>query len=192
MWRHIRGMDATTATQREGACARIELRTNMFVLATISALSASGPVKIRNLSPSGALVEGAVLPPAGEQVELRRGARVAYGRVAWCQNGKAGLRFDGRLQISDWMPNGDQGQQRVDSVVEELKDNGVTASSLVDSSISQFARLAPSDLRRLARELDVLADEFAEDIYVVGRFGTKLQTLDIVSQVLRRLSGRGA
>lgn len=188
-----REMDALPATNHGEACARIELRTNMFVLAAISALSASGPVKIRNLSSRGALIEGATLPSTGERVELRRGTRQASGRVAWCQNGKAGLRFDGRVDVYDWMPRGQDGQQLVDRVAEETKAYGATTtSSLADASASHLLAPAPFDLRKLARALDSLADDLAEDASITARLGSKLQTLDVVSQVLRRLSGTAA
>ena len=53
---------------------RREPRTNMFVMATIYADTGSAPVKVRNLSSTGALIEGEVLPPLGATVRLRRAA----------------------------------------------------------------------------------------------------------------------
>lgn len=45
----------------------------MFVLATLSSAGASGQVKIRNTSATGALIEGPALPAVGEQLHLSRG-----------------------------------------------------------------------------------------------------------------------
>ena len=44
----------------------------MFVIATMSAITASGPIKIRNLSRHGAHIEGAELPGLGDDLKLRR------------------------------------------------------------------------------------------------------------------------
>jgi hypothetical protein len=164
----------------------------MFILAAITAPSASGPVKIRNLSPSGALIEGATLPSTGERMELRRGANFVRGNVVWCQDGKAGLRFDGQVEVAEWMSRADAGQQRVDRIVEQAKAGAATPSYPTETSVSRFADLAPADLRNLALALDSLADDLADDAAVVARLGAKLQSLDIVSQVLRRLSDPAA
>lgn len=58
-------MESAAPTTNEDISARIELRTNMFALATVAGKDVAGPVKIRNLSPSGALIEGALLPLRG-------------------------------------------------------------------------------------------------------------------------------
>lgn len=172
--------------------ARVELRANMFVLATISSGSASGPVKIRNMSPSGALIEGAALPSVGARVELRRGGSSMGGAVVWSLDGKAGLRFDGRVDVAEWMPGGHVGQQRVDSVIEQLKSGAARMPAPEDKSLLRSNKPAAADLRQLARALDSLADDLADDFSVVNRLGAKLQALDIASQVLRKLAASDA
>ncbi len=169
--------------------SRVEQRTNMFVLATLSSASASGQIKIRNMSPSGALIEGPVLPAVGEQLHLTRGASSVRGRIAWCFAGKAGVRFDGRVEVGDWTPGGNTAQQCVDRVVQQVKAGAVPLGA-DERSISQG--LGSSDLERLARAVDALSDALADDPATVARFGTKLQTLDMASQVLRKLSRRAS
>ena len=44
----------------------------MLVLASMAAESVSGPIKIRNMSPEGALIESSALPQVGEHLSLRR------------------------------------------------------------------------------------------------------------------------
>jgi hypothetical protein len=44
------------------------------------------------------------------------------------------------------------------------------------------------DFRRLARAIDALADELADDPAVVARYGTKLQALDMAGQALRKVA----
>ncbi len=164
---------------------RREQRTNMFVLAVVSSPSVSGQVKIRNMSPSGALIEGPALPAVGERLHLSRGASSIEGRVAWCASGKAGVRFDGSVAVSDWTPGANTAQQRVDRVVEQAKA-GAAPSGEHEHSIPP--RLGASDLSRLARAVDALSDALADDPATVARFGAKLQTLDVVSQALRKLA----
>ena len=159
----------------------------MFVLATITADQVSGPVKIRNLSPSGALIEGAALPAAGESLVLRRGHNAIGGKVVWCQGGRAGLRFEGQATVGDWLPAGQSGQQSVDETFQSLKANAVAAPA--ERSAPPARPFSAADLRQLARAIDALADDLAEDDAVVARHGARLQTLDIASQTLRKLAG---
>jgi hypothetical protein len=166
---------------------RIEQRTNLFVLATLSSASASGQVRIRNMSPIGALIEGPVLPAVGEQLHLSRGASSIEGRIAWCRAGKAGVRFCARVEVGAWTPGGNTAQHRVDGVVQQVKTGAVPLGA-DERSISQA--LGSSDLERLAKAVDSLSDALADDPATVARFGSKLQTLDVASQVLRKLSRR--
>jgi hypothetical protein len=167
---------------------RVEQRTNLFVLATLSSASASGHVKIRNMSPSGALIEGPVLPAVGEQLRLSRGASSIKGRIAWCLAGKAGVQFDGRVAVGDWTPGGNSAQERVDCAVQQVKAGAVLLGA-DERCILQG--LGSSDLERLAGALESLSDALADDPAAVARIGTKLQTLDVASQVLRKLARRG-
>lgn len=109
-----------------GDCgARVERRTNMFVMASLIARSASGPVRVRNLSSTGALIEGAVIPAPGERVFLRRAGATVVGEVIWSRDGRAGLRSDSRVTVADWLPRANcSAQQRVDEVVQGWKTSG--------------------------------------------------------------------
>lgn len=178
----MRVMEAMDEVQSE---SRREQRTNMFVLATLASGQAFGSVKIRNMSSGGAMVEGAALPPAGALVELTRGTSSVRGRIAWSISGRAGVRFAGHVDVSEWTPGGNKGQERVDRVVQQVRA-GVVPLGADERSVSQG--LGALNLAKLARAIDSLADSLADDPMTVARFGTKLQTLDLASQVLRKLS----
>lgn len=159
----------------------------MFVLASMAAETVSGPVKIRNMSPDGALIEGAALPRLGEQLSLRRGELAATGRVIWCEGGRAGLRFDHYVDVAAWLPVGSP-QQQVDQAFHAIK-NGLT--NVVPLPVAPVApvRTSPigkSDLLDAATALETLADALAQDAGVVASHSTRLQTLDIAAQLLRR------
>lgn len=165
--------------------SRIEQRTNMFVLATLSSASATGQVKIRNMSSHGALVEGPVLPALGEPLHLSRGKLSVKGQIVWCRAGKAGVRFNAPVEVGGWTPGGNAAQQRADHVVQQVKAGAVPLAS---DELTALQGLRPSDLQRLANAVDSLSDALADDPAIVARFGAKLQTLDVASQILRKLS----
>lgn len=55
------------------------------------------PVKLRNLSSKGALVEGINLPDVDSAVTFRKKELKLAGRVAWVAAGRAGIAFDAML-----------------------------------------------------------------------------------------------
>jgi hypothetical protein len=181
--------------QTEPETQRAHARTSMFVLASMTSATASGPVKIRNMSSSGALIEGGSLPVVGDHLSIRRGDLAAAGRIVWRLEGRAGVRFDCEVDVSNWLPTGFSGrQQQVDQTFSELKAGLATDKPAASQSPAPASRIAPSRIERLdlletADALDVLADLLAEDVEVVVRLSARLQALDIASQLLRRCAG---
>lgn len=158
-------------------------RTSMFVLASMAATSVSGPIKIRNMSAGGALIEGAALPPVGEHLSLARGTLSVAGMIVWREGGRAGLRFDHHVEVGAWLPAGAR-QQQVDQTFHELKSGlPLTAPPATPDGT---APITVADLLEAAKALDLLADALAEDARVIVSHSTKLQALDIAAQLLRR------
>jgi len=156
----------------------------MFVLATMTAETVSGPVKIRNMSPDGALVEGAALPRLGEHLSLRRGELVATGRVIWRDGGRAGLRFDHSVDFAAWLPAGGR-QQQVDQAFHAIK-TGLSNIVPLPVGAVETSSIGKSDLLDAAMAIDALADALAGDARVIASHSTRLQALDVASQMLRR------
>jgi hypothetical protein len=157
----------------------------MFVLASMDAPAVSGSVKIRNMSLHGALIEGDALPGVGELLRLRRGDLTVSGRIVWRNAGKAGLRFQQDVEVSRWLPSAGGGQQQVDRAFHDLKSG---TAEPVPAPTAQFAvpPTAGEEALKVADALDALADALSEDAAVVRNHGSKLQSLDIASQLLRR------
>lgn len=168
------------------ACARKAPRTNLFVLAAISGGTYTGPVKIRNLSLTGALIEGPELPATGTNVTLRRGELATSGVIVWRAEGKAGLKTDSQVDVSAWMPGGRGHQNSIDHVVEKIRTEA--ALDIIAPVPRQSAMVSSNELLSLADTISKLADDLSDDHGVVARFGAKLQTLDIVTQVMRKLA----
>lgn len=161
----------------------------MFVLATMNAPAVSGSIKIRNMSRSGALIEGDALPGVGEHLRLRRGELTVSGRIVWRQSGRAGLRFEQDVEVSRWLPTGGAGQQQVDRTFHDLK-SGTAEPAPVPVARSKAPPTAEEDALKAAEALDALANALSDDAAVVANHASKLQSLDIASQLLRRLAAK--
>ena len=166
---------------------RQEPRVNLFVMATLCENSRSAPVKIRNISVSGALIEGEV-PIPSTRICLRRGSLAALGEVIWRSGGRSGLKFDETVAVTDWLPRGrgPASQQHVDEMVQQIKA-GTAAVGATNESAPH--RLSASEFRRVQKLLETLADDLSDDSEMLAKYGSQLQCLDLASQILGKLSG---
>lgn len=173
---------------------RLEHRSNLFVIATLSAQSDSTPVRIRNMSQTGALVEGGALPCAGSSVRLSRGSLTVSADVVWLAKGRAGLKFTGSICISDWLPSAQRNprQQYVDEIVYQSKlGSGTVATS---AALRPLSGQPPSservilELVNIKVSLERVADELASDPETPARHAFSLQVLDFAVQSLAKLA----
>jgi hypothetical protein len=81
-------MDESSNTQN-----RRTRRSYVLLSASIELSGASLPVKLRNLSSEGALIEGDKLPVEGAEVVFRKAELSVAGRIAWVEGHRAGLAF---------------------------------------------------------------------------------------------------
>jgi hypothetical protein len=80
-------------------------RSNVLLAASIEASGASLPVKLRNLSTEGALIEGDDLPVEGSEVLFKRNELSVSSRVAWVHDKQAGVAFKRPIPQEDVLRN---------------------------------------------------------------------------------------
>lgn len=164
----------------------------MFVAATLRAGERAFPVRIRNVSEHGALVEGGILPPAGTAVELLRADLRASGRVAWVAGGRGGLALDGHLVASSWMTGkGGDHQQRVDERVALARQYPATRPTA--SPTPGFDAATGDDctaIEEVVAQLGALGDRLSADNDVIARHATELQAIDEAQQRLMGIARR--
>jgi len=85
-------MDQSSASQN-----RKNRRSNVLMSASLELSGTSLPVKLRNLSAEGALVEGDKLPVEGASFLFRKGDLSIVGTVAWVKGRQAGISFAQKL-----------------------------------------------------------------------------------------------
>lgn len=175
------------------ADGRFQPRTHLFVAATLYANAGSSPVHIRNMSLSGALIEGAALPDVGCRILLKRGSLEAAGQIAWRVGRRAGVRLEANICISGWMARlGSTGQDRVDALVAIVKSEEPGAVRPVSDAGGHLS--VEAELGMLRTELTQLESGLAGDPAVIAAH-PELQTLDIslqrIDRILKLLSTGG-
>jgi hypothetical protein len=166
-------------------------RTHLFVAATFSFANGSSPVHIRNMSPSGALIEGAVLPDQGEAATLRRGSLEAKVKVVWKAGRKAGLSFLSTVHVPDWMSKTlPSHQARVDDVIRDIRAGQAGSStSPIERAIGADDPSIEAELQHLRNELSSLENVLVGDAAVVMAH-PEIQLLDIALQRIDRIIAR--
>ena len=160
-------------------------RRNMLIAAVLHAAEGVSPVRIRNMSSHGALVEAPVLPPAGAEVELVRGSLRARGRLVWSEGNRCGIRLDAEVTVADWIaPPRNAQQAAVDWMIAEVRSGRA-------EPVAQSVR-SPSalDLGQAAALVEDIAEALSADPAVLVRHAASLQRLDQLRGMLEGLARR--
>ncbi|MGQ0590786.1 MAG: PilZ domain-containing protein [Sphingosinicella sp.] len=177
------------AGRRENRCSP---RPNLLLAATIEADGLKAPVRIRNLSERGALVEGPALPGVGARVMLRRQEVEIAGRVVWAAAPRCGIEFDGHVSVPEWISgrkSGDIfGQARVDTIQAAIRAGAAVpappASEEIGSALAQLDDRLAEELICLRRLLETTGDALIDEPIVVERHAALLQNFDLAAQIL--------
>jgi hypothetical protein len=163
--------------------ARSTPRSHLFLSATIHFDNISAAIRLRDLSVSGARIDGATLPATGATVTIRRGDLHAKGMIVWHSQKSCGLRFDSPLALHKWMPEqASRDRTAVDDMIEVLPFQATPpASKALRDVLSK--RLA-EELAYVGRLLESLGDDLSAEPLIVMRHAEKLQNLDISTQIL--------
>ncbi len=185
-------MTATT-TSDQGPEARRAARSSMYVAAVLCSGGASSPVRIRNMSPTGALIEGGFAVGRGETVHLVRGGLSTEARAVWWSNGRCGLNFPRSVDVKSWLAAPTNGeQQRVDALVRLVQAGAVPLpvpelDPPANADVGRAVQLA-DDLGGVGAMLGALSNALAEHPHVIAEHAGALQSLDIAMQMLAAIA----
>ncbi|WP_166040060.1 PilZ domain-containing protein [Sphingosinicella sp. YJ22] len=86
-----------------GESRRRSIRNRVLMVATLHTSSREIAVRLRDVSATGARIEGAELPRPGADVILKRGAFEGFARVVWTSGNVAGIEFDEPIEETELM-----------------------------------------------------------------------------------------
>jgi hypothetical protein len=162
----------------------------MFLAATLVHAGGSSPVKVRNMSERGAMVEASVLPDVGDITMLLRGSLRVEAHVTWRRSNQCGLTFASAVDVASWLaPAVNSGQSRVDQDIAAIRAGLASAPTSPPPAVSPNGS-RPRDavvVDNLSMIISLLAD-LEEDLIgnpsTVAAHGVKLQNIDLATQVL--------
>ena len=161
---------------------RLDVRSNVFLTATLVASGMPRAVRVRNISAKGALIDGVSLPAQGASVTLRRGDLSVEADVAWLERAQCGLRFNAGVVVADWVRKiGHAGQQRVDRIVSDIRRQSPAPHPAASRDTES------ESLDMIAKSLTVLSERLASDAALLSDHTNDLLELDAIAQRLRQL-----
>jgi hypothetical protein len=167
---------------------RRHLRTHIFLAALLKTPGGNCAARIRNMSQTGALVEGNILPDAGTPVSLVRGSLEAVGETVWSSGSRCGVAFSSNVSVEAWLPDLNGRQARVDALVDEIRNDGESPEWLAaDASCNAEPDQIFQVLADLAR---TLGRQIAGDPVTVARFSSELQGFDLLAEALEAMRSK--
>lgn len=187
-------------TSMEAAVLRPrDARKNLMLAAQIAAGDLCAPVRIRNMSASGAMIDGPALPDPGSRFVLRRLNLQINATAVWTRGGRCGVRLAGQVDIEEWisgvhkpMREASLGQLRVDEIQAAVRSGAMlpAASPAAESAapdVTLLARLG-AELAFLQQTLAAAAEQLSDDPHVLTKHGEALQEIDIAAACLAELA----
>ncbi len=184
-----------------GAEHRVAQRTNLMLAATAESSVGYSAVRIRNLSETGALIEGSGLPGAGSSLILKRGDLQVAATIAWAGGERRGIRFDSPTPVQEWAggkikvsePGGLRDQRRVDALQAEARTGAAPMLGRAPAVAEPVAReqldsRLADELAYVQRLLETVGDELIAEPLFVQRHAQTLQGIDLASQILAHVA----
>ncbi len=175
---------------------RVAPRTFLMLAATVRCAIGVFPVRIRNVSDTGALIEGDGLPGEGERVNLSRGETEADGVIAWAAGFRRGLHFDHPMGVAGWRTGKPvasvPGQGRVDMIQAAARagrgPEQLRQPPAEERWIGDLDNRMGEELAFVQRLIESLGDQLVTDPAILHRHAQALQNIDLASQILGHLS----
>jgi hypothetical protein len=165
---------------------RESVRSNVFLAAVLTTATGSAPVRVRNLSVNGALIDGASVPGEGSQVELHRGHLSVRGEIAWQAGNRCGVRFHEEIFVREWVQIvGHVGQQQVDLAIASLRNSGTGTIKVAD--IREGPGPQQIDLATIAKEIDSICERLANSPKLFVELGEELVKLEAFAERIRNI-----
>ena len=164
-------------------------RTSIFLSAHVSYEGGRIPVTLRDISSSGARLQGQVPTPVGSTLTLERGRLAAPAKLAWRTATSAGLKFDVPVTVEDWLLDQAEGQDRVNRLIDRTRAGAADSPAKLKppSPIILRERLI-EEIGFAERLFEALGDSLADDPHVVARFGKQLQSLELGCKILQNVA----
>ncbi len=179
--------DGLPPTDESESDPRANERSNVFLSATLYTKTQSFPVRVRNFSASGALLDGTNLPGEGSAISLRRAHLAVDGEIVWEAQELRGVRFSAEIDVQEWVKlRGHAGQQHVDQSVAAFRRGTVQT---VKPELAE-KRPAYDSIEAISVALEEVCEPLANSATLTDDVADELLRLEAITQRLHRFVKR--
>jgi hypothetical protein len=136
-------------------------------------------VRMRNMSASGALLEGAILPEPGSMVVVSRNVHCVAAEVRWVAAGCCGVKFVEVVNVAVW--TGAKAPPQAPSSSQGSPDQDAGLEDAIPHRVGE-------ELAYVQRIIENLGDELSSSPFIVQRYPATLQSFDLANQLLGHLA----
>ncbi len=173
----------------KGEADRRHERTHLFLAASLCSKAESRPVHVRNISASGALIEGSIASANGEPVILKRGSLEAAASIIWKEGRKAGIAFGSPIDVANWRARQPSTHQaRVDEMIRAVRSESTVTAVQGTAKEDAVPASWETELRALRNTLAQLESGLVADVIMVATH-PEIQLLDVALQSIDRMLG---
>lgn len=152
-------------------------RSSVLLAALLSSPAGLQTVRIRNISPTGAMLGGDRFPREGTRVTLRRGDLRETGCITWRRAGLAGVTFDREVDVDAWMEHNERPAARQADL-----DNG---GNLPASATDLEAESSQVTFAWVSSRLAEISDRLANSAPMRVELAEVLGEIDALAKFLR-------
>ncbi len=165
-------------------------RSRVMLAAILLGRGLAMNVRIRNISETGALVEGDVLPEVGSTLILQRGSQEVGAEVMWSRAGRCGVRFDGPIVVAEWagVPAAAAKPAEAGSEPAPLPSSLMPKPASQEDPEALLPRRVGEELAYVQRLIQNIGNELVANPLIVHRHGRTFQDFDLASQILGHLA----
>lgn len=174
-----------------GLDSRSSPRTTLLMRGLLLDSDKAYPVKIRNVSLSGALLEGAPEQTVGAQLILRRDEEDIPVVKVWSGANRTGVQFvlGDQIKISTKIPLSNcpkHGETTFDDDGQYLRDSEKIRQTRI--SDNEIRKRLCEEISTISRSLELIGQELSGQTFVLVRHSSALQALDLAQQTLLRIA----
>ena len=165
---------------------RAFVRSKTFLAATMQVKEVACPVRVRNLSPLGAMIEAASVPGIGTTITVGRGSLAAAAEVVWTEADHFGVRFTEEVDVARWISE----RHQTDSMapVPSTRISSKDGSAQLDLDDSIIASRIADEISYLGRVMEGVSDILSKDPLLRHRHARSIQDLAIGEEMLDQLA----
>ncbi len=162
-------------------------RSTTFLTATMQVKGKACPVKVKNLSPRGAMIEAPDIPEVGCTITVTRGELGAAAEVVWTEANHFGVRFTEKVDVPRWSIEAGYQSDSIPCLPAARPISKLDKRKLDLDDTILLSRIS-DEISYLGRVMETISDVLSSDPLLRHRHARSIQDLVISEEMLDQIA----